>query len=254
MAGFLLAGLATEAQAATVTYNFAGSFTGYSPTMNFTAALGPNLTVSANIISDDLLTVTPITSAGAGTGIGRWSGGLGIQNTTNDNSHTVDGYGLNDLLVLTFASTVKLISATFGYAGVEPNSYDDFAFFADDSDPGTSLVGDMIFLSEEMTGSGGTGSYNFTTGTVGTGLYAGSYIGTVFGIGAIYDFCTETYRGNCKTTSFDSFKLKSVTVETVPGGTIPEVPLPAGVILLFSALASLGLLDRPKSKSSSASA
>ena len=75
MAGFLLAGLATEAQAATVTYNFAGSFTGYSPTMNFTAALGPNLTVSANTISDDLLTVTPITSAG--NGIGQWSGWTG---------------------------------------------------------------------------------------------------------------------------------------------------------------------------------
>ena len=71
---------------------------------------------------------------------------------TNDNSHTVDGYGLNDLLVLTFASTSRLVSATFGYAGVEPNSYDDFAFFADDSDPGTSLVGDMIFSSEDIIG------------------------------------------------------------------------------------------------------
>ena len=61
-------------------------------------------------------------------------------------------------------------------------------------------------------------------------------------------YAPQYYRGKCKTTSFDSFKLTSVTIETVPGGTIPEVPLPAGVILLLSGLTGLGLLKRFKSK------
>ena len=80
----------------------------------------------------------------------------------------------------------------------------------------------------------------------------GNYTSKVFGIGAIWDAiyqnCTRYRNGVCKNwesyTKFDSFKLASVTVLTDPGGSIPEVPLPAGVLLLLSGLAGLGFLGR----------
>lgn len=249
MVGFLLAGFATEAQAATVTYNFTANTTAYSLTKNFTAIGGPNLTVSANTVLSDGSVVTPVT--GSGNGVGQWAGlGLGLKNGPNDNSHTVDGSGLNDLLVLAFASSVKIVSATFKYAGVENHSFDDFAFFASPNNDG-SVADNMIFSSEDITGSGGSGYYDFTTGP-----YAASYIGQFFGIGAIFDAlyeqCTRYRYGKCKEwdryTVFDSFKLASVTVETGPFDVPQEVPLPAGVILLLSGLTGLGFLKRFKSK------
>jgi hypothetical protein len=248
MAGLLLAGLATEAEAATVTYNFTANTTAYSLTKNFTAIGGPNLTVSANTVSTDGSIVTPVT--GSGNGVGQWAGlGLGLKNSSSDNSHTVDGSGLNDLLVLAFASSVKIVSATFTYAGLVSHSDDDFAFFASPNNDG-SVAGNMIFSSEEIAGSGGTGSYNFTTDAFG------DFTSRIFGIGAIWDAiyqnCIRYRYGQCKSwesyTKFDSFKLASVTVETGPFDVPTEAPLPAGIILLLSSLTGLGFLKRFKSK------
>lgn len=251
-AGFLLTGFAVAAQVATVTYDFTGATTGYSLTKNFTSGISnPLLTVSANTVSDNGAVVTPVTTYG----VGQWAGlGLGLKNSSTDNSHTIDGSGLNDLLVLAFSSSVKFISATFRYAGVENNSFDDFAFFASPNNDG-SVAGNLIFSSEDITGSGGTGSYNFTTGP-----YGAAYVGQGFGIGAIFDAlyqeCVRSRRGNCKEwdsyTVFDSFKLASVTVETVRVEIPPQVPLPAGLVLLLSGLTGMGFLDRFKNNLSKA--
>ena len=246
-AGLLLAGQASEAQAATVTYNFAATTTTYSLEKDFTAVGGPDLTVSANTVSTDGSVVTPV--GGAGNGVGQWAGlGLGIKNGSNDNSHTVDGYGLNDLLVLTFSSSVKIVSATFKYAGQIQNSYDGFAFFADlGGDGSLTQAGDLIFGHEDIGAVNYSGSYDF----VANGFASTSM---VFGIGAIWDAVYQSCylrwgHDYCKNyTAFDSFKLYSVTVETGPFGGPPEVPLPAGVILMLSGLAGLGFLKRFKSK------
>jgi hypothetical protein len=245
-AGLILAASAGASQAATVTYDFTGATTAYSSTKTFnsTPGGGPTLTVSANTVNDLGTIITPVT--GADIGVGQWTGlGLGLKNSSTDNSHTVDGYGLNDLLVLTFLSSVKIVSATFNYAGQVTNSNDGFAFFADLDNNG-SVAGNMIFSSEDIVGAPYSGSYNFITGT-----YPGNYISKVFGIGAIYDALIQSscsYHYNCTSyTVFDSFKLASVTVATPP-----QVPLPAGAILLFSGLAGLGIFGRFKSKATQA--
>jgi hypothetical protein len=243
-AGLLLTGLSNEIQAATVTYDFATVSSEYSPTKDFTALGGPDLTVSANTVSADGSVITPV--AGTGNGVGQWAGlGLGTKNGSNDNSHTVDGYGLNDLLVLTFSSSVRIVSASFNYAGQIANSYDGFAFFADDNDIGSDIAGDMVFSHGEINAVNYSGSYDFVANGFGS-------TGTIFGIGAIWDAiyqsCYRRWGYNvCKNyTLFDSFKLASVTVETGPFDDPPEVPLPAGVILLLSGLTGLGFIKRFK--------
>lgn len=256
MAGVLLAGFAGSAEAATVTYSFTGATTDYTLSKIFTSGVdNPVLTVSANTVSSDGAVVTPVSSFG----VGQWAGnGLGIKNGSNDNSHTIDGLGLNDLLMLAFSSSVKFVSATFKYAGVENLSFDDFAFFASPTNDG-SVAGDMIFASEDIIGNNGSGYYNFTTGAFGD-----EYIGKFFAIGAIFDAvyqkCVRYREGKCKEYMtykvFDSFKLASVTVETLPPppDTTPQVPLPAGLVLLLSGITGMGLFGRLKSKSSKSAA
>ncbi len=245
LAGLLLMALAVDARAATVTYDFTGSTTAYSlfKTFNSSPPGGPLLTVTANTVSDDGTVVTPVT--GSGNGVGQWAGlGLGLKNGSNDNSHTVDGYGLNDLLVLSFASSVKILSATFSYVAQVTNGTDNFAFFADPNNDG-SVAGNMVFSSEDIVnGPGYTGSYNFATdGFV-------DILSKTFGIGAIWDAvyqnCVTRY-GHLSCTSytlFDSFKLASITVSTGPFEIPNEVPLPAGLVMFLSGLAGLGWLGR----------
>lgn len=45
--------------------------------------------------------------------LGQWSGGLGIQNSSGDDSHTIDNSGWKDFLLLSFDEYVVLNNATF---------------------------------------------------------------------------------------------------------------------------------------------
>jgi hypothetical protein len=250
-AGFVLAGFASTAHAATVTYNFATATTPYSLEKNFVGLGGPNLNVKAYTVDNSGTAVSAVT--GSGKGVGQWIGnGLGLYNGSGDSSHTVDGDGINDLLVLTFASSVKILSATFNYAGLLSGSEDNFAFFADDNDLDSSVAGDMIFSAGEIPGSG-SGIYNFATDAFA------DIFSRVFAFGAI-DYCKTFYtsgrkKGQCKESVYESFKLASVTVQYNPPLEIPpQVPLPAGLVLLLSGLTGMGLLGRFKSKLSKVAA
>jgi hypothetical protein len=250
-AGALFCLASTAASATTFTYNFAGTTSGYSLTKNFTSPGGPNLTVFANTVNDSGTAITPVT--GTGVGVGQWQGyGLGIRNSGTDNIHTVDGLGLNDLLHLTFSASVRIVSATFAYAGVDPDPYDSqrpndgFAFFADDGDADSSVAGDMVFSHQDIGANAqGYGTYNFLADA-----FADAYA-TTFAFAAIWDMtetvCVKWYYGKCKSyktkSYFDSFKLKSLVVELQPPS---EVPVPAGLPLLASALGIGGLLARRK--------
>ncbi len=250
-AGVMLLAMSSAASAATVhTYNFDGSTTGYTLTKGpFTSnpAGGPDVTVKAMTSSDDGSSVSAV--SGSGVGVGQWAGnGLGELNNLSDNSHTVDSSGINDLLQLTFTSDVKILSATFSYAGVLTNSLAAFAFFADDGDADSSLAGDLVFQHQTFSTNGNNvGTFSFGTGSI---------LSKVFGFGALWEqtaqICVKyDRRRNCtqsKTvTYFDSFKLKSVTVE-VPGEEIPPVPLPGALPLLGSALVAGGWFGRRKMK------
>lgn len=240
--GFVLAGFASTAHAATVTYNFATATTPYTLEKNFVGLGGPNLNVKAYTVDNSGTTVSAVT--GSGKGVGQWTGnGLGLYNGSGDSSHTVDGNDINDLLVLTFASSVKIVSATFTWAGQISNSAaDNFAFFASPDNDG-SVAGNMVFSGGEISGNG-SGSYDFLADGYN------DIVSKVFGFGAV-DYCLRYSSSNparCRTQGYESFKLYSVTVETGPFGNIPQVPLPAGLVLLLSGLTGMGLLGRFKSK------
>jgi hypothetical protein len=204
------------------------------------------------------LTVTPVpNSYWEERGIGQWKNlGLGLK-SKNDDSHTVDSSGLNDLLLLTFTSSVRIISASFNYAGVLDHSYDNFAFFADLGNDGfLDDEGDLIYDHQDI----GAGALNHS----GTYVFGpNDYISEVFGIGAIfealYQNCVKQRRGPCKWdryTIYDSFKLAKLEVEIVlppdPNQGGPVVPLPAGFVLLLSGLTGMGFLGRFKNKLSKA--
>lgn len=272
-AGLLMAGIAGQAQAATVTftYDFTGDTTGYTSSKNFTSVEGG--------VDDPTLKVTGLTyneattnTSSVSNGVGQWEGlGLGLKSAYNDDSHTVDSSGPNDLLKLAFSEEVTLISATFTYAGYLLHSVGGFAYFVDD-DGGTSrsLNGDNIFLHalmEDYDAGDHTGSYDFLANEL-------DFTSMTFGIGAIWSLlqtttvcdkwgypsrrhsgpkvCIKSHTESF--TLFDSFKLASVTVSQYvdPNEGGPVVPLPAGFVLLLSGLTGMGFLSRFKNKLSKA--
>jgi hypothetical protein len=240
MAACALFCVTQNAAAATITYDFSTSSSAYSLTKCFPGPCASDLQVKAKTVSNDTQTVTSV--AGTGVGIGQWAGnGLGLLNSGTDNSHTVDGRGLNDLLELTFSSAVRIVSASFTYAGVLSNSNDAFDFYADDDNDG-SIAGDRLFAHQDIFAVSGNGTHTFV---------GGSPYSTTFGFAASWEntvkVCTRWYYGRCKSwsekTYFDSFKLKSVTVELRPDNP-PEVPVPAALPLLASALGLGAFLAR----------
>ena len=234
------------------TYNFGCPIAScpYEVVKNFDPAgpdLVPGLQVTAKTVNASGSTVNSVTP-GSGVGIGQWpTNGLGEMSTSGDNSHTVDGSGLNDLLQLAFDTEVKILSATFTYAGVISNSNDAFAFFADDDGNG-SVAGDMVFSHEDIGAVGGVGTYNFTANL----LNLDDIFSKTFAFAAIWDenrsVCIRWRYGKCKeyktVNFFDSFKLQSVTVEERP----KEVPLPAALPMLLSALGIGGLVARRRAR------
>jgi len=239
LAAFTVLCTASAASATTYTYNFAGATTAVTATKSFTAspAGGPGVVVESNRVSDDTNTVTPTS------GVGQWAGyGLGML-TANDNSHTVDGKTGNDLLELTFDSAVKILSASFYYAGVVENSNDGFDFYADNDGDG-SVAGDQVFAHMDIGAVGGAGTYDFTLDSFA------DIFSTTFAFAASWDqtvsYCTRFRLGVCTRyaykTLFDSFKLKSLVVELKPKDDIPNVPLPGALPLLTTGLGLGGLL------------
>lgn len=134
--------------------------------------------------------------------VGQYSGGLGVVNSKHDNSHQVDGYGLNDILLLQFTEDVRIVSAMFTHVSAN----DGFEFWFDDEGNG-SLDGDYVSTHDIPD------SLTFA--------FLGDFVGDLFGFGAVY------YKHD--------FKLKSVTVESVA-----QVPVPAALPLFGSALLIAG--------------
>ena len=121
-------------------------------------------------------------TAADGVLVGQYSHGLGIRNAHTDNSHTVDGYGWQDILVLSFNQDVWLKKIYFGYS----NSGDKARLLAAD------LTSDLGTYSLSSVGSG-----YYKVELPGEGL-----VGRTFGIQA--------------PGRYDSFKVKGVKVHSVP--------------------------------------
>jgi hypothetical protein len=110
MMGALLA--TSASQAASVTFNFSSGGTNSSTTFgNVRTFTADGITVQARGFAID----------GSGTlhqgYLGRWSQGLGVINSRNDNSHTVDNRGWTDFVEFKFSSSVIAESVRLGYIG-----------------------------------------------------------------------------------------------------------------------------------------
>lgn len=183
---------------------------------------GISMTVTAEIFKDDG-SVDDSYSVRPSVG----SYGTYILNSRYDNTHQVDGSGLNERLVLDFSMPVKILSAKFSYVG----SDDGFDFFFDQDDDGTL---EWIFQGEDIPGSGFFGTFDFTKLT-------DMYIGDLFALGASVSKCVKKKRsGKCKKWVAHDWKLKAITVEK----HIPEVPVPAALPLFLAGLGALGWAKR----------
>lgn len=135
-----------------------------------------------------------------------YSPGLGVT-TKWDDSHTIDGSGPLEAVILLFSQPVIITGLTFGWF----DSQDDFEFFFDLDLDG---IVERVLSNINIPGSGFVDM---------TGLFADA--GVLFGVGA-----------NHKS---DSFKLKKVHYELAP-----EIPVPAALPLFLAGLAGLGFAGR----------
>jgi hypothetical protein len=191
----------SAASALTVTFNFTGPGA-EQPTFNFSSG-GINVTADAFTTDEARTTITngvALVSRSQQSGSDPNTGGLGVRNAPGD-LHEIDGaVGLNDLLTLFFDRKVKLVSALF--TRVTPG-VDDFDFWT-------------------------SAGYQFTA--------AAPLTPTEYLFGGVVD---DTFRFGA-VGSDDRYKLRSVTVSTVP--------LPPAAVLLVTGLLGIGALSRKKRK------
>ncbi len=137
------------------------------------------------------------------------TGGLGIINSSGDNSHEIEGNGWKDIAIFEFDHKVTLDWMKFNYV----DSNDDVAVFV-----GDSLAGLTDFSLYNILGSAPTGEARVDL----------DLMGQVFAFGAKH--------------TFDNFKLKQFSFSKV---TDP-VPLPGGLALMATAVAAAGFVRSRK--------
>ena len=144
--------------------------------------------------------------------LGQWDRGLGVMNSTGDNSHTVDNSGWLDFVVFQFDSAVSLDSAGFftGFHGM----YD------------TDATIGVSNLTAPFTGNLSSFTFFDSNGPLGNntrGINPNGLIGTTWLIGA-----SATNRDG----RIDGFKIGSIGV-TGAAGAVPEPATWAMMLLGF---------------------
>lgn len=216
---------AMPATAATVVFNTGGTNTTAS-SKTFAGSDGTNVKVTAFSIDATGKIV-------AGT-LGQWSGGLGIQNSTGDDSHTTDNSGWSDFFLLSFSNNVRVGDATF----TTNFSYNDGTCCLRDTDatvgagllgaPWASDLSGLVGQNESVLNALGLVSSNssLTTATQTRNINTTGRSGTLWLVGASF---------NNTDNVVDGFKFKQLTY-TVATAPVPEPSTWALLILGFGAV------------------
>ncbi len=219
MAG-ILAVFASTSHAAPVTIDFAVDRGWTSGTNNYTSDDG-SVTVGVDGVRVDRDGAVINTEDFYTASWDSWSGnygGIGVYNCLNTrrgyctrDDHRIDGAGPDEFALINFGNlVVEVISATFTYW----DRRDTFAFGVYD----TTDIPASASIYQENLDDGNSNPY--------THFFDDDQV-----VGSIIGFGADSWR--------DDFKLQSVTFEV-----ISAVPLPAGIILLLTAIGGLGVIQR----------
>lgn len=170
--------------------------------------------------------------------LGLWSNGLGIQNSSGDDSHTVDNSGWKDFLLLSFSSFVELGNATFttnyNYNNGNCCVGDTDATVGRATPTGFAWNGDLSgLIGQNASVLNSMGLYlsnsSSTNSTQTRDINPSDLGGTLWLVGAAFDN---------RDGKIDGFKFKSVhyTRATPPPPPIPEPSVWVTMILGFGIL------------------
>ncbi|MBL9212827.1 MAG: VPDSG-CTERM sorting domain-containing protein [Opitutaceae bacterium] len=204
--------LALASSASAITFNFTSGNSGLTSSKTYTV---------------DGLTVTVTAHSWTGSGwdsnakVGQYSGyGLGVTNSGNDGSHTVDSNGWIDYLKFSFAPVpADVNSVSIGYES--RNSDSDFRFWLNNTGALSSTGGTAV-------NGNGPGTYNIALGSSTEWNY-------------LIIAADRDNTGN----EFNQFKISGLSVTTtprVPNNTVPD----AGSTLVLFALGLAGLVGLRK--------
>ncbi|WP_308915213.1 VPLPA-CTERM sorting domain-containing protein [Jannaschia sp. LMIT008] len=200
-ATLLLAAPAAQA----LTFDFTGQSRLSAPTIS-TSAGGITLDASGRRCA------TTGCATGSDANIQRWGNGLGLKAFYRE-QHTFDGWGPNEMAILTFGTTVELQALDFHYV---EDTRDQFSLWTR-GDAGWTQITQALTIGKTANGAG-----RFS--------FADAIRGRVFGVAT--------------TDTDDAWKFRGATADLAAPDLVSPVPLPAGVLLLIGGLGTLVALRR----------
>lgn len=186
------------------------------------------------------------TAGGTGASIdgwlGQYSGGLGVTNSSGDNSHTVDNIGYADYVAFEFSTPVNVTSYYLGYLSGDA----DTTWYAGNLVSGFDFTGKTLAQVNALGLTMGTNSWSSSGDPSPLETVSTSVVGNYFLLAASLGPSDKD----------DKFKIRTITATqtiTPPPTTSDPVPEPSTLVLLGSGLAVLGLVVRRRANTAQTS-
>ncbi len=160
--------------------------------------------------------------------LGVWDQGLGVSNPGGDNSHTVDGSGWRDFILLQFDNVVELSNAVFntgwdGFNDTDATIGYQISGLAFGTNPALNYANQSVLAAFNLYQSN---AGNGNSGNSTRNINPNDYDGNLWLIGA-------SFTNSDKKT--DGFKLEKLTYDT-----IPAVPEPATWLMMILGFGLVG--------------